>query len=664
MPRALTLGNGRLLLNFDGAYRIRDLYYPSVGAEHHAGMPSRIGFWADSAFAWLDEFRPTIAYETDTLVSDVVGVHAGLGVEVRLHDAVDYETDVLVREISVTDRSGRGREVRVFVHHDLNISGTDVGDTVFYDPELRAVIHYKGSRYFLVNGIVGKDAGVHMFTCGRASFHGYAGTWADAEDGHLSGHTIEQGAVDSCVGFRLFLPAGRTATIYAWLCAGTAYRQVVALDATVRELGARQLMDRTRRYWRAWVAPAAAPVAELPEDLRRLYSRSLLIARALCDDRGGIIASTDRDVLEHARDTYCYVWPRDGALVTDILDRAGFASPLRRFLHFCADRIGRGQPYLLHKYLPDGALGSSWHPWYADGEPQLPIQEDETALVVWALGEYDRRSHDREFIKPLYRRIVEKPADFMASWRDWRTGLPNPSWDVWEERRGVHAFTVGAVYGGLCAAARISEEFGDTVKSVHYRAAADEIRRGADEQLWDPDMGRFARQLVPRPDGSGYDRDTTVDASLCGLYTFGMYAADDPRIVATMEAVRNQLWVRGGVGGFARYPNDYYQAVELSDQVPGNPWVICTLWIADWLCRTARTVAELDRMVIPLLDWVVGHASPAGLLPEQVHPFTGAQLSVSPLTWSHAAFVNSCLTYVEARAALDARGTERAVRSA
>jgi len=223
---------------------------------------------------------------------------------------------------------------------------------------------------------------------------------------------------------------------------------------------------------------------------------------------------------------------------------------------------------------------------------------------------------------------------------------------------------VGAVYGGLRAAARISEEFGDTVKSVHYQAAAEEIRRSTDEHLWDPDAGRFARQLVPRPDGSGYDRDTTVDASLCGLHAFGMYAPDDPRIVATMQAVVDQLWVRGPVGGFARYRSDYYQAVELSDQVPGNPWVICTLWVADWLSRTAGSVAELDRRVIPLLDWVVGHASPAGLLPEQVHPFTGVPLSVSPLTWSHAAFVHSCIVYVEARADLEARGMARAVRSA
>src|SRR5207302_4126569 len=131
------------------------------------------GFWVDGEFAWFDSFVGGVAYEPDTLVTDLAGRHEGLGVEVRIRDCVDYEVDVLVREVEVRDLAGRAREVRVFLHHDLNISGTDVGDTAFYDPELGAIVHYKGSRYFLVNGRAGHDAGVHMFTAGRAGFQGF-----------------------------------------------------------------------------------------------------------------------------------------------------------------------------------------------------------------------------------------------------------------------------------------------------------------------------------------------------------------------------------------------------------------------------------------------------------------------------------------------------------
>ncbi|HEV7679241.1 MAG TPA: glycoside hydrolase family 15 protein [Candidatus Dormibacteraeota bacterium] len=659
MPRSLVLSNGRLHVNLDDACRLRDVYYPSVGSEHHAGAPSRLGFWCDGVFAWLDAFRRTVAYEADTLVTDVTAHHDNLGIEVHLREAVDFEADVLMRQVEVRDTVGRAREVRVFAHHDLNISGTDVGDTAFFDPELSAVLHYKGSRYFLINGATGDRAGVRLYTTGRTGIHGLAGTWADAEDGELSGHAIEQGAVDSCVGFSLQVPAGGSATAHIWMCVATAYRQVKSLDQMVRETGPEKILDRTRKYWRGWVNNAVDQVDELPPALQALYTRSLLVTRALIDAEGGVIAATDRDILEHARDTYCYVWPRDGALVGSALHRAGHPQPLRRFLEFCADRFGGGRGYLLHKYNPDGSLGSSWHPWFGDGQPQIPIQEDETALVVWALGEYFARTHDTEFVKPLYHPLVEKAADFLASWRDHETRLPRPSWDLWEERRGVHTFTVGAVHAGLRAAAMIADEFGEREKAATYRTAAAEMRAACDALLWNQEEQRFARQLVPRTAGSGYDLDMTIDASLFGLFAFGMYEADEPRVVSTMQAVRDRLWLRTGIGGVARYERDYYQCVEVSDEIPGNPWIICTLWLADWHSRVARSVAELDQTVLPLLEWVQRQALPSGVLPEQVHPYTGGPMSVAPLTWSHAGFVASCLTYSEARTALVAQRSGR-----
>ena len=661
MPRSLVLGNGGLHVSLDEGCRLRDLYYPWVGHESHAGSPSFLGFWVDGSFAWFDAFERRIGYEDETLVGDTTGNHAGLAIEVRIHDAVDLEHDVLVRQIEVNDLSGRTREVRVFLHHDLSIRGGGGGDTVYYDPELHCILQYKGDRWFLIDGRVDGRSGVHMFTCGRAGFHGFAGTWADAEDGELDGQAIEQGAVDSCAGFRLSLPAGRSASLTAWLCAGTAQQEVVALDAMVREAGPERLLERTRRYWRSWSATAAPAATALPVKLRRLYIRSLLTARSLCDHDGGVIASTDRDILEHARDTYCYVWPRDAALTAAALDAAGYPEPLRALLRFCAGRLDGGRGHLLHKYLPDGALGSSWHPSYSDGEAQLPIQEDETALVVWALGEHHRRRVDRELLREMYRRVVEPAADFMASYRDWRTGLPLPGWDLWEERRGVHAFTVSAVWGALDAAARMAAELGDDTKGTLYAGAAAEVRRGADEHLWDAAAGRFARQLAPRADRSGYDRDLTLDASLWGLFAFGMYDAADPRIMATMEAVHDRLWLRAGEGGVARYQRDYYHCVELSDDVPGNPWVICTLWLADWRVRTATGAEELEENVLPLLEWVERHASSSGLLPEQVNPFTGEPLSVAPLTWSHAAYVEVCLAYCRALAA--ARGQAASILS-
>ena len=112
-------------------------------------------------------------------------------------------------------------------------------------------------------------------------------------------------------------------------------------------------------------------------------------------------------------------------------------------------------------------------------------------------------------------------------------------------------------------------------------------------------------------------------------------------MVQTMKAIERCLWCQTEVGGVARYEDDYYH--QISDdvaRVPGNPWFICTLWLADWYTARATSLAGLARAE-ELLEWVVAHALPSGALAEQVHPFSGEPMSVSPLTWSHATFVGS-----------------------
>src|SRR5262249_38159959 len=67
-------------------------------------------------------------------------------------------------------------------------------------------------------------------------------------------------------------------------------------------------------------------------------------------------------------------------------------------------------------------------------------------------------------------------------------------------------------------------------------------------------------------------------------------------------------------------------------------WVICTLWHAQHAIARATNVGEL-REAIPLLEWAAGRAFESGILAEQFHPYTGAPIGVSPLTWSHAPVV-------------------------
>jgi oligosaccharide amylase len=650
MPRDLPLSNGALLVNFDQAYQLRDLYWPHVGQENHtAGHPFHFGVWVAGAFSWVYEatWRRTLLYSPGTLVTRVTLENADLALRLVCQDAVDFHENLFLRQITVSNLSDQAREVRLFFSHDFHINGQEVGDSAYYEPERRALFHYKGQRWFLIN--MGRLAGEHFedgldqWAVGVKEVEGKEGTWRDAEDGELSKNAVAQGSVDSCVALHLPVAAHAETTGWYWIAAGADFQEVTRLNRAVRQRGAAGFIERTRNYWTLWVSKDHEPDEALPPALSALYRASLLIVRTQIDHHGAILAANDFDITSFARDTYAYMWPRDGALVAAALDVAGYAEVTRRFFDFC-HRVITPEGYFLHKYNPDGSLASSWHGWYQAGHKQLPVQEDETALVLWALWRHFERYRDVEFIKPLYRGLIIRAANWLEAYRDPGDKLPLPSWDLWEERRGVLAWTCAATWAGLQAAANFAAAFGEHDLADRYRQAAAEIRAGVEAQLWRPEHGRFAR-LVNRSAGS-WEVEPTVDASLGGLWYFGMFAPDDPRITATMQAIQDRLSVRTEVGGVARYENDPYQETTADKaNVPGNPWFICTLWLAEWHIARAQTPGDLSP-ALDILNWTANHALPSGVMAEQVHPYSHAPLSVSPLTWSHATLVLTVREYL------------------
>ena len=122
---------------------------------------------------------------------------------------------------------------------------------------------------------------------------------------------------------------------------------------------------------------------------------------------------------------------------------------------------------------------------------------------------------------------------------------------------------------------------------------------------------------------------------------------NDPKVVRTMEAIREQLWVKTSVGGCARYQADHYQTVlNNSKDVPGNPWFISTLWLGEYFIARAQTIDQIHE-ALPYLEWCAKNSLPSGVLAEQIHPMDATPISVSPLTWSHSGFVWAVLQYVE-----------------
>ncbi|MDQ6929906.1 MAG: glycoside hydrolase family 15 protein [Candidatus Eremiobacteraeota bacterium] len=643
MPRDLPLGNGNLLVNYDANYTIRDIFFPHVGTENHVlGHRCRLGFWADGNFAWTydDGWERDLRYEPDTLVTAVRLVNAKLGIAVRIADAVDFAAPVLVRRFTVEPTAVKS--VRIFLGLDLYIRGNPIGDTAFYKPDLQAVVHYKDDRYFLHGG-AGESGGVDQFATGQKAINNQEGTWRDAEDGLLSANSISQGSVDSIIGFTLNGDPKNERILHAWLACGEHIDDVTRLHERVRD-DPDQFIKRTHDYWYLWANKEETDFGSMSAQLVNQYKRSLLTIRTQIDDAGGILAANDSDIQTFAGDTYSYVWPRDGSLVAYALDEAGRNELSNRFFEFAGSVVNR-DGYFLHKYNPDGTLASSWHPYFVNGRPRLPIQEDETALVLFSLWHHFDRTRSIESIKGLYAKVITPCGDFLVNYTD-GDGLCKSSYDLWEERWGIHAFTVGAVYGGLQAAANFANAFGERRDGERYMAAAVRLKKVVCERFFDPAQARFARMLLVDRDGN-MTPDWTPDAAITGLLFFGMIDPDDATYVPAFESMFEQLWVKTDVGGSARYVDDtYFRQTPDIEKVPGNPWFICTLWRARYGIARAKTIGDLQS-ALPLLQWAADHALPSGVLAEQVHPFTDAPLSVSPLTWSHAEYVTTFLAYLD-----------------
>lgn len=648
MPRDLPLGNGSMLVNFDRSYNLRDIYWPHVGEENHTlGHVCRMGVWVEGRFAWVEDgsWHREMLYQEDALVTQVTLTNPELGLTLVCHDAVDVDESILLRRIEVTNQAQQPRDVRLFLHYDWYLSENEGANTIYYRAELQGLVAYKGLVNFLMSGQVGDHQGIDDWATGYKGFNNAEGTWRDAEDGLLGRNPIAQGSVDCTLALHLpqVQPNGAMVA-YHWLAVAPTYPEVCDLDALVRARGPQALIDRTRAYWHLWVNKSPQDLGDVPPQVAALYRRSLMILRTNIDDNGAIIAANDADVYSFSRDSYSYLWPRDGALVANALSHAGYSDVTRAFFRFCGRLISK-EGYLLHKYTPSGALGSSWQPWVdQDNKPQLPVQEDETALVVYSLWQYYQLFRDVEFVRPLYVPLVKSAADFMVHYREPRTLLPAPSHDLWEERRGIHTYTVAAVYAGLQAAAHFAEAFGEPDLAKRYTAAAEEMKAAALQYLWDEEHGCFARMVTVGPDGTVH-KDLTLDSSIAGLFIFGMLSCNESKLQRAMQKLESVLWVKTDVGGMARYENDYYHQVTRDiSTVPGNPWFICTLWLAQYRVAKAKNIEELHE-ALPLLLWVCDRALPSGVLAEQVHPYTDEPLSVSPLTWSHAELIATVRWY-------------------
>jgi GH15 family glucan-1,4-alpha-glucosidase len=633
------LGNGSLTVGLNENGLVHDFYYPYVGLDNLTTSRSahhKIGVWVDGVFSWVDDgsWEVSIDFESDALISSIQMHSEDLRITILAQDFVDNEFNAFCRQLTVINKAEHERDIRLFMHQVFQISRAGRADTALYEPDEHYILDYKGRCSLLVYGQDHTGNSYDQFAIGNYGIEGKEGTYRDAEDGELSGSAVEHGGVDSVIRFGSRLAANTSRIIDYWIIASDSQFAAEEIHQQLRAQGLSKRMEKTRQSWHDWLAHGQTKLDKIDKEYLDITKKSLLIIKAHIDKRGGVIASCDSSIYNYGRDYYSYVWPRDGAYALWPLIRMGYYDEAKKFFEFCRDILTR-DGYLMHKYQPDRAIGSTWHPLLHQGRKELAIQEDETAIVIYMLAEFFHYSKDEDFVRNLYSTLIQPACNFMTRFIDEETGLPHASYDLWEEKFLTSTYTTAAVSQALQLASEFAEEFEYADDAVRWRQSAEKIAAGA-QVFFDPSRNALRKGFLQQPDGS-LQFDNTLDvSSLYGAMMFDLYEDKSNITTDTVHAIENILLDKSPAKGCPRYEYDHY--FESDIPYMGNPWFVTTLWLAQYYVRDHQ--ADKAKSYI---DWVLQHTAQSGVLSEQINPETGSPVSVMPLVWSHAELVNTIL---------------------
>lgn len=554
-----------------------------------------------------------------------------LGIRLHFLDFVDNSHDIFARKVKITNLRDDSREVRIFFHQNFQISSLGRADTVMYVPEGNYILDYKGRCTILAYAEVENGESFDQYAAGNAGIEGKIGTFKDAEDGELSMSAVEHGGVDSTIRVSLKLQAKETEAVHYWLAVSDNQKRLDDLNELMLGTGFNRRLNAVYQHWQTWLSTADSAVSKLDSRYATALKKSLMVIKAHTDEHGGIIASCDSSIYNYGRDYYSYVWPRDGAFVMWPLIKLGYTHEPKAFFNFCKS-ILHPDGYLMHKYQPDRAIGSTWHPLVHGKRRELAIQEDETAIVVFMLGEYLKYSDDIEFITGMYDSFIKPACDFMSQFVDTETSLPHASYDLWEEKFLTSTYTTAVTARALAVGSDIAEHLKRKEDAKLWSELSDSFIRSADVFFNDDKKSLIKGFLYL---DANANEDTTLDIS--SLYAGWMFSySTEEHLGDTLKRIETELLDISPSGGSVRYEDDNY--FKSDPAYKGNPWFVTTLWLAQYYASDG----QMDKTV-KYIDWTLKHAMPSGLLSEQVNPEDGSIVGVTPLVWSHAELINTIL---------------------
>jgi len=390
----------------------------------------------------------------------------------------------------------------------------------------------------------------------------------------------------------------------------------------------------TAHHWQHWLARGNFP----DHPWRTHLERSALTLKGLTfAPTGALVAAATTSLPESPGGErnwdYRYTWIRDSTFALWALYTLGFDWEANDFFCFVADvaehddelqimyGIG-GERDLTERTLPhlDGYLGS--RPVRVGNGAHRHRQHDVWGTVLDSVYIHTKsRDHLDERLWMILERQVE------TCLRNWR----QPDRGIWEVRGEPQHFTssklmcwVAADRGARLARIREELELAD-----QWQAAADEIHADICEHGVDG-RGVFVQH---------YGTDA-LDASLLLMPLVRFLPPDDPRIVATVNAIGDELTVDGLVLR--------YHVKETDDGLSGDEgtFTICSFWLVSALVE----IGEVTRARL-LCEKLLSFASPLGLYAEELDPHSGRHLGNFPQAFTHLALINAVIHVIRAESA-------------
>ncbi|MCX6676349.1 MAG: glycoside hydrolase family 15 protein [Methanothrix sp.] len=335
---------------------------------------------------------------------------------------------------------------------------------------------------------------------------------------------------------------------------------------------------------------------------------SMKVLMDCCLENGAIVAANAiKNYYPATAGCYFYVWPRDASYVCIAADLMGICDIQEAFFKWCLERAeGFSQTGLFfEKYYVNGLKASR------------RFQPDQTATVLFAIWH-----HYQDDLKSslIFKDLITKAADGLCTrWEIDHFDIVTT--DLWEERLTFPDLEDNFTYS-LAACIRGLECANALIVNNKWQKVSRQMREQLEKHVVN---GYFVRSY-------GKLKDERIDASLLGLvYPFGIYKADDPKVILSVREIEKKLVIDGGVH---RYEFDEYDGwiyEEIHRKKGAGAWPLLNFWLSIYYSLKG----DGDHAV-ECYNWVLDKVN--GYIPEQIFD-NELQVSICPLAWSHAMFI-------------------------